>query len=272
MHYVDEGEGQPILMLHGNPTWSFLYRNVIRALRDRFRCIAVDYPGFGLSGRPTRYGYTPAEHAGVISELVHALELGDLIVMGHDWGGPIGTALASSHPDRVSGLVLGNTWFWPDNRRARMFGTIMSTRPLQSAIVHRNLFVERFLPAGINRTLSDEEMQHYRRVQPTPAARVGIAEFPRQLVAAAPMLADLEDAVRTRLRNKRVLITFPMRDFAFPPRVVLPRMRAAFADVEVVPLRKAKHFFLEDAPEDVARAISQRFASHPSMRLPRPAR
>jgi haloalkane dehalogenase len=65
MHYVDQGEGRPILMCHGNPTWSFLYRKLIGRLQGQFRCVAVDYPGFGLSDRPEGYGYTPAEHAGM---------------------------------------------------------------------------------------------------------------------------------------------------------------------------------------------------------------
>src|SRR5919198_4515276 len=77
MHYVDEGSGTPILMCHGNPTWSFLYRGVITRLRERFRCIAVDYPGFGLSDRPDGYGYTPAEHAAVVGELVRELDLSE---------------------------------------------------------------------------------------------------------------------------------------------------------------------------------------------------
>src|SRR5919199_5520644 len=82
VHYIDEGGGRPILMLHGNPTWSFLYRNVVKGLRDRFRCVAVDYPGFGLSERPAGYGYTPAEHARLVGELVDHLDLRHLVVMG----------------------------------------------------------------------------------------------------------------------------------------------------------------------------------------------
>jgi haloalkane dehalogenase len=87
LHYVDEGRGPAILMCHGNPTWSFLYRQLIRTLQGTFRCIAVDYLGFGLSDRPPGYGYTPAEHAGVVGELVRELDLKELIVMGHDWAG-----------------------------------------------------------------------------------------------------------------------------------------------------------------------------------------
>lgn len=261
VHYLDEGAGRPILMCHGNPTWSFLYRNVIHALRDRFRCVAIDMPGFGLSDRPLGYGYTPAEQAAVVGQLIGALDLRDLIVMGHDWGGPIGLAAACADPQRVSGLVLGNTWFWPSDRRARVFSRVMSSRPLQRAILERNLFVERVLPAGVARTLSAAEMEHYRAVQPTADARVAVAELPRQIVAARPWLAELAAAVPRELGAKPALVTFPLRDVAFPARTVLPRMRAAFSDIEVVELPEAKHFFVEDAPGEVAAAVARRFGA-----------
>jgi haloalkane dehalogenase len=259
MHYVDEGEGQPILMLHGNPTWSFLYRRVISGLRDRFRCVAVDYPGFGLSERPAGYGYTPAEHAAAVTELVRELDLRDLIVLGHDWGGPIGTAVAAGDSERVAGVALGNTWFWPPDRPGRVFSRVMSSPPLQWAILRRNLFVERIIPAGTARDLSEAEMNHYRRAQPTPEARVGVAEFPRQITAATPWLAELERSVRERLGGKRALITWPMRDRAFPAARLLPRMRETFRDLEVVELPNADHYFVEDAPGEVVAAIRRRF-------------
>ena len=246
-------------MCHGNPTWSFLYRNVIRALRGRFRCVALDYPGFGLSERPAGYGYTAAEHAEVAGELIRELDLRDLIVMGHDWGGPIGLAAACAERDRVSGIVLGGTWFWPADRRGWVFSQVMSSWPVQQLIRHRNLFVERIIPAGTTRDLSEEEMDHYREVQPTAAARVGIAELPKQIRDARPLLAELEDAVPAKLGNKRALITYPMKDVAFRPADTLPRMRAAFADVEVVELPEAGHYFVEDAPDEVAAAVAARF-------------
>jgi haloalkane dehalogenase len=84
VHYVDEGEGRPLVALHGNPTWSFMYRHLIQALGQALRCVAVDYPGFGLSDRPDGYGYTPAEHAAVVDEL----GLDGLIVMGHEGAVP----------------------------------------------------------------------------------------------------------------------------------------------------------------------------------------
>src|SRR3712207_2977573 len=94
LHYEDVGDGPPLLLLHGNPTSSFLYRHVIAGLRDRFRCIAPDYPGFGRSVAPPGYGFTPVEHAAVIERLVIELDLRDVTMMVQDWGGPIGFAVA----------------------------------------------------------------------------------------------------------------------------------------------------------------------------------
>jgi haloalkane dehalogenase len=113
VHYVDEGSGPVIMFFHGNPTWSFRYRYVIIGLRDQFRCIAVDYLGFGLSDRPSGFGYTPEEHAQVVGDLVDHLDLDGYLTMGQDWGGPISMAVATTRADRVRGVILGNTWFWP---------------------------------------------------------------------------------------------------------------------------------------------------------------
>jgi haloalkane dehalogenase len=260
VHYIDEGRGQPILFLHGNPTWSFLYRNIVRLLSDRFRCVAHDHLGFGLSERPAGFGYTPAEHAAVARELVDHLGLEELVVMGQDWGGPIGISVACSVADRIQGLVLGNTWFWQVDRLAtRMFSRVMSSRVMQRRILERNYFVERLIPMGTARKLTDLEMAHYRGVQPSPAARVGVAEFPRQILSAGPWLADLERNVKETLASKAVLLVWGMRDFAFPPRSHLPRLRRIFRDVELVELPRAKHFIQEDAPADVADAILKRF-------------
>jgi len=261
VHYIDEGQGRPLLMLHGNPTWSFLYRGVVVRLRDRFRCVAVDYPGFGLSDRPGGYGYTPAEHARVVRELVVRLDLRDMVVVGQDWGGPIGTWVAVTEPDRVGGLVYGNTWFWPNTRAATIaFSRTMSSPPLQWAILRRNFFVERLIPAGTDRRLSREEMDHYRKVQPTPGDRQGVAIFPRQLLAAKAWLAELAAAVEAKLSAKPALLVWGMRDIAFPARAFVPRFQATFRDVRRVELPRAKHFIQEDAPQDIATAIAERFS------------
>lgn len=260
LHYIDEGSGPPILFCHGNPTWSFLYRNVIAGLRDRFRCIAPDYLGFGLSDRPSGYGYTVEEHARVVGELVDSLGLDGYVSMGQDWGGPVTMAVDTARADRVRGIVLGNTWFWPaDGLKMKVFSTVMSSRPMQSAILKRNFFVERLIPVGTTRTLTPLEMEHYRAVQPSPEARRGVAELPKQILAARPLLQRLAQEVPATLGAKPALFVWGMKDFAFTPAATLPRMRATFDDHVVVELPEANHFMQEDAPQQIAAAIIARF-------------
>ncbi len=259
LHYVDEGAGPPILLCHGNPTWSFLYRKVITRLRGSFRCVAVDYLGFGLSERPDDYGYTAAEHARCVGELADHLGLDGFIAMGHDWGGPVSMAVATARAGRVRGVVLGNTWFWPADLRMTVFSRVASTSWMQRQILDKNWFVERVVPLGMAHRLTPAEMDHYRRAQPSPRARKGVAELPRQLLAARPLLRRLAFDVPAALGAKPALLLWGMRDLAFRPAHLLPRMQAAFADSVTVELPRARHFIFEDAPEEIAQAVTKRF-------------
>ncbi len=186
VHYVDEGRGPAVVMFHGNPTWSFLYRKVILGLRDGCRCIAVDYPGFGLSERPAGYGYTAAEHAAVIGKLVDHLRLDGFTVLGQDWGGPIGMTVAMERADRVSGMVFANTWYWPAEGPLTVFSLVMSSPPFQWLILQRNFFVNFIMPRSVATKLDPEVFKTYQRVQPYPEARRGVAEFPKQIRQRAP--------------------------------------------------------------------------------------
>lgn len=257
MHYIDEGSGTPILFCHGNPTWSFLYRGIVTRLRDRFRCVAVDYLGFGLSDRPDRYSYTIEEHARTVGELVDHLGLDGFVVMGQDWGGPIGTAVACERADRVSGVVLGNTWFWPATWNFKLFSSIMSSRPMQRRILEDNFFVEK-MSLAMTRKLTEQEKDHYRKVQPTPEARKGVAEMPKQIVGASPLLGRLSREVPEKLGSKPALFVWGMKDLGFRPSM-LSRLRATFPDHIVVELPNAKHYIQEDAPAEIADAIIKRF-------------
>jgi haloalkane dehalogenase len=260
VHYIDEGRGTALLLLHGNPTWSFLYRHIVRNLRDAFRCVALDYPGFGLSVRPAGYGYTPPEHAGIVGELVDHLGLDGYVYMGQDWGGPIGLKVATERADRVSGIVLGNTWFWPADRlMMTTFSRAMSSSFMQKRIIEKNFFVEKLMPRAMARKLTDKEMDHYRKVQASPDVRKGVAEFPREIRAAAPFLADLAQAVPQKLGSKPALLVWGMKDFAFRPNWFIPRIRESFTDCDVVELTQAKHYIQEDAPDQISEAITKRF-------------
>jgi haloalkane dehalogenase len=256
LHYLDEGEGPPILFLHGNPTWSFLYRGVIIRLRKSFRCIALDYPGFGLSAHPMEYRFTPEEHARVVRSFVQSMDLGDLTVMGHDWGGPIGMHLALEETDRIRALVMGNTWYWPTAAlHLKAFSWIFSTGYFQGMILKRNLLVDRLIPVGVKYPLAPEVLEHYRGPFPTVDSRAGPAEMVRQLTLSANWLAQLEDRVRRGLAHVPLLLTWGVEDLAFTP-AFMDTFRRDFPKARAVRL-DAKHFIQEDTPGEVSQAIRE---------------
>lgn len=254
IHYLDEGEGPPILLLHGNPTWSFLYRGVIIRLRKKFRCIAPDYPGFGLSSHPPDYRYTPSEHAHSVRALVQELDLHDLTIMGHDWGGPIGMRVALDELSRIRSLVMGNTWYWPTQAlHLRAFSWLMSTGYMQSLIHRKNLFVERIIPLGVKHALAPEVLEHYRLPFPTVDSRAGVAELVRQLTLSSNWLGEIEMGVREKLTDVPVLLAWGIDDLAYTPAFMDTFMRD-FRKTRIVRL-DARHYIQEDAPAELSQAI-----------------
>src|SRR5215212_778688 len=215
VHYIDEGSGPPLLLLHGNPTWSFLYRNIITGLRDRYRCIAVDHPGFGLSSAAPGYGYTPAEHADVLEQLVLRLSISDVTMMVQDWGGPIGFAVAARHPERFAAFVIGNTWAWPKaDLKTQLLSRLLGGAIGRRLILNRNLFVEGALGRGVRTPLPDRVMDAYRGPYPTPGSRWPTAVFPHEILASRPLLAGVEQGLPA-LRDRPALLVWPTRDPAF---------------------------------------------------------
>ncbi len=255
VHYVDEGEGPPLLLLHGNPTWSFLYREVIGGLRDRFRCVAPDHPGFGLSTAPPGYGFTAREHAAVLERLVLELDLRDVTMMVQDWGGPIGFAVATRHPDRFARFVIGNTWAWPKSDPGTQVFSRLLAGPLGGYMIrNRNAFVERILPSNVKRRkLAPEVMDAYRGPFPDPESRRPVHVFPREILAARPLLAEVERGLAA-LSDRPALVVWPTKDVAFR-KPELRRWQQIFPDHRTVTLEGAGHYIQEDAPEEIVAAI-----------------
>ena len=251
LHYVDEGDGPPLLLLHGNPTWSFTWRGVIEGLRGRHRCIAPDLPGFGLSSAPDGYGFTPPEHADAIDRLVRALDLTDVTLLVQDWGGPIGFAVAGRRPERFSRYVIGNTWAWPmnDNRAARIFSAVLGGPLGRYLIVRRNFFVERIIPRA-SRDVPERAMDMYRGPFPTPESRRPVAVLPKQIIAATSWLAEVEREIPQR----PALIVWPTDDQAFGARE-RERWEAMLPDHRTVLLEGARHYIGEDASAEIVEAV-----------------
>ncbi len=264
VHYVDEGSGPTLLLLHGNPTWSFLYRDIIRGLRDRFRCIAPDYPGFGLSRAAPGYGFTPAEHSRVLGEFVRRLDLGEITMMAQDWGGPIGFGVAVRQPERFARFVIGNTWAWPKTDLGTQIFSRLLGGPIGNQLIHRrNIFVERIIPTGVNLHLLPEAvMAAYRGPFPTPASRTPTYVFPREILRSRPFLEELRIALPV-LRDRPALLVWPTRDFAFrtPER---ERWESLFEDHRTVLLEGAGHYIQEEDPATIVTAIRDWMPGAPS--------
>jgi haloalkane dehalogenase len=254
IHYVDEGDGPPLLLLNGNPSWSFGWRDVIRELRGTFRCIAPDYPGFGLSPPGPANDLRASSQSRVVEGLVDRLGISGLTVFGYAWGGPIGLGLAGRRPELIRALIIGGTWGWPDERlRVRLFSALMGG-PLSPLLVERlNLMLRLYLPLNLKRSkLTDTERVAYHGPFP-PGRRSAMRAFPRELVAGRAYLQDVESNL-PKLAGTPALILWPDSDRGFGD-AELRRWQAAFPAARTVILRHAGQFIDEDAPEDVASEV-----------------
>ena len=254
MHFVDEGEGAPIVFVHGNPSWSFEFRHLIGGLQDRYRCIAMDHIGFGLSSRSNRSeDHHPSAHAQAFASLLNHLDLRDVTLFLTDWGGPIGLDFARRNPDRIERMVIANTWCWPvaDDRHFRLFSAMMSSFVGQYLIKKRNFFVNSVMPRAVadKGVLTPEIMHHYRSAQPTPQARSASAALPGYIVGASPWLKSIWDA-SSSFTGKQALIVWGAQDIAFRAQE-LKRWKSELSDLESHEFKDCGHFLAEEAPERV---------------------
>jgi haloalkane dehalogenase len=244
LNHIDVGTGPTLLLVHGNPTWSFLYREIVRGLMDDFRCVAIDLPGFGLSEVPEGYRFTPLEHALALERFVLEADLTDVTLMGQDWGGPIGFAVAGWHPERFSGFVVGNTWAWPLPSFPAKAWSLFASSPAA------RFFPDRGVQAGSRlRQLPPDVVEHYRR----PSRIEAVRALGGAVTGAKPFLGEVERNLE-KLRDRPALITWPTADplFREPFRA---RWEQLFADHETVELEGAGHFIQEDAPDEIVAAI-----------------
>ncbi|MFD9891393.1 alpha/beta fold hydrolase [Amycolatopsis sp. NPDC059027] len=256
VHYVDEGSGPTLLLLHGNPTWSFLWRDVIRALRDEFRCVALDYPGFGLSTPKPGYRYLPEEHADVVTGFVDALGLDGVTLVGQDWGGPIGLAAAQRRPGVFKRLVLANAWAWPVNGDPyfEAFARIAGGPPMRFLARRLNLVAKAFIPMGHRRRKpTAAETTHYRRVLDTPERRQASAVLPGRITASRAFFAEVEAGVAD-LGHLPTLIVWSNAQIGFRPRE-RERLEATFPGHKTVIVDGAGLYVESDAPEEFVAAI-----------------
>jgi cis-3-alkyl-4-acyloxetan-2-one decarboxylase len=263
LHYVDEGPGDapPLLFVHGNPTWSYLWRKPLAELPAQGRrCIAFDHMGFGRSDKPAHLGpYTLQTHIDNALALIDELDLRDVVLVAHDWGGPIGLGAMLERADRLRGLVLMNTWAWELPSFLPPFVREFRTEGLGEILaLGGNLFVES-IPGGMARRDSDPVMMEaYRSPFPDYWSRVGALAFQRDIpLTERDRSAALMGTIHERMQELDVPVTlvWGMRDRVFQP-VFLDQWRELFPNAKVVELADAAHFVPEDRPDAVVEALA----------------
>lgn len=262
MAYVDTGDGEPVVFLHGNPTSSYLWRNVIPHVEPRARCLAPDLVGMGESGGAPDGSYRFLDHARYLDAWFEALGLdGNVTLVGHDWGGALGFYWARRNPERVRAIAYMETivsplsWeAWPEDARG-IFRALRSEEG-EELVLKNNAFVERILPSSVLRELAAEEMEAYRKPYPTEESRRPTLVWPREL----PIDGEPEDVVGIVEDYSRWLAEsgIPKLFVNAEPGVILTGAQREFCrewrNQEEVTVRGA-HFVQEDSPREIGEAI-----------------
>ncbi|HEY6776299.1 MAG TPA: alpha/beta fold hydrolase [Thermoleophilaceae bacterium] len=263
LHYVDEGarDAQPLLFLHGNPTWSYLWRRQIADLSEQgHRCVAFDHMGFGRSDKPPHMAvYSLRAHVDNTLALIDGLDLSDVVLVAHDWGGPIGLGALLERRERLRGLVLMNTWAWELPSFLPPFLREFRTEGLGEILaLGGNLFVES-IPGGMaRRDIDPVMMEAYRAPFPDYWSRAGMLAFQREIpLTERDRSARLIGSIHERLSelDVPVLLVWGLRDPVFQP-VFLDQWRELFPAARTVELEDAAHFLVEDRPDAVTEAIA----------------
>ena len=267
-HYVDEGQGDVLLMVHGNPTWSFYWRNLITALRDRYRIVAPDHIGCGLSDKPADYPYSLARHTANLVQLIDRLQLDNVTLLGHDWGGAIGLGAAVQRPKQVSRLVLFNTGAFPPMRVPRRIAVCRTPVLGRVALQGMNLFSRLALRMATSKPQRLTSAVRAGLLAPYDswAHRVGVHRFVSDipLTRRHPTYATLQQLEQQlpNLRSRPLQLIWGMQDWCFD-EVCLGRFLSIFPDAEVHRFHDAGHWVVEDAHEKIVPLLERFFAQHP---------
>ncbi len=271
MHLVDEGSGEPILLLHGDPTWGYLWRQFIPALAQHRRCIVPDQMGMGKSGTPeSPYPYRLRHHIDNLQALLLHLDLRNLTLVLHDWGGPVGLGVATRHPDRIKRLILMNTWAfapWPGAPFPKLTELIRSDRG-EKFVLEKNGYLE---PALLGTTHHAEKltttiMDAYRAPFPTPASRRALLCWSRDIPIheTDPSYAEMK-RIEERLpdfNRTPTLLVWGMRDPVLTESV-LRLWQQIYPHAITHEIDDASHFLQEDAPDLVVSFIEEFLDANP---------
>ena len=274
MHYIDEGSGEPLLFLHGEPTWGYLFRHQIAALKESYRVIVPDHMGFGKSETPDHRNYFLQDHIDNLEALVLDLELTDITLVMHDFGGPTGMGLAIRHPNRIKRIISVNgpiplgqpdllerltanvavsPWFqWI--LKAEEEGTLEKILSETSYNILSTLKLNGFVDNSIIR---DTWLDAYRAPFPNPTYALGVIGWAKGYATGQHQFEKPSEEVKEILSRKLALAIWGLQDRTLHSEQFLPLFRSAFPQGPIHEIDKAGHYSLEDAPEEITARIDQ---------------
>lgn len=252
--YVDEGKGNPLLMVHGNPSWSFLFRSLVSACRKDCRVVAPDHLGFGLSDKPLEFPYRLETHIDNLETFILGLDLTNITMLVHDWGGPIGLGVAIRHPERFKRLIITNTAAFADTKIPLRIAAGKIPWLGRRMIVDLNLFLLAATRMTVVNPLPEDVRKAYLLPFVERKSRISIAKFVEDIPISPQhpsidVLLGIEHGL-WMFRNHPVAIIWGMRDWCFTPHF-LERWIDVFPQAEVLELKNAAHWLFEDTPDDI---------------------
>ena len=261
-HYVDEGAGPTLLMVHGNPTWSFAWRNLIKALAPRYRVLAVDHIGCGFSDKPQNYPYRLAQHVDNLKRLVTHLDLREVTLFAHDWGGAIGMGVAAAEPERFSRFVLMNTAAFRSTRIPLRIAVCRVPGLGALAIRGLNLFSQAALKMAVEKPerLASAVGAGYLMPYRSWRDRVAVLRFVQDIPLSEShpsygTLAAIEESL-SQFRDRPMLLVWGERDWCFTP-AFLEEFQRRFPQAETVRFADAGHYVFEDAYERIIPCVDE---------------
>jgi len=279
MHYLDEGSGPPLLMVHGNPTWSFYWRNLVSAFRDRYRVIVPDHVGCGLSDKPSlgQYDFRLASRITDLASLVEQLNLENVTLLAHDWGGAIGVGTAVKIPGRFRRFVLFNTAAFPDPRCPLRIRVCRIPVLGQIGVQGLNLFAGAAVkmavccPERMTRQVRAGLLAPYDSWAHRTAVHRFVADIPlSQRHPSFSVLREIEEGL-SQFRNHPICLIWGMRDWCFTPHF-LDRFLGFFPQATVHRLDHAGHYVIEDAHEEIVPLLNRFFTETAALSSPVPRR
>ena len=274
MHYIDEGKGDPVIFIHGNPTSSYIWRNIIPYVTEQHRAIAMDLIGMGRSAKPD-IDYTFSEHYQYVESFIKQLGLHNVTLVVHDWGAAIGFEFARRHPENVKGIAFMEGVLPPTFPQSsyetmgedmgELFKMLRDPIKGKNMVINNNGFVEQLLPAFTNRTLGEAEMAVYRAPYKQKSSRKPMLVWPLEIPIAgqpADTTSAMEAIEQFMTHTELPVLMFYASPGAVLPPSVVPWYEKKIKNLETAYIGKGLHFIQEDQPEAVGRALKDWLRRH----------